>query len=306
MLGLIRVALCALSVVGASSVGWAQILPPPLAQAGESSSASVAAAPEEASGSTRTDNWFRENFSVSAGVKIWLAKWQVPLLVNLNTGSTGIISSNFSPMVGPTITGSVRLRTSEWFNSGFVNFTWLQSDGFNFDPTVATDPTGNVNVPVLFEGNRRDYTLSGGISVYKGIGIFGGYYNTQQRFSNSPLFGGGNANFRIRGPIIGVFGSSSVSERVGLYGNVAVGFLKYLAGPESGNFNAPGAQAYSSEVGLNIAGPEFGRLATTFQVGFRAQVISINTNNGLAPAAPGDQHRNDITWGPTFAFLGTF
>ena len=304
-----------LVVVGSLIVVWgpgdaqAQSFPEPLAaQAAESAPASMTAAPDSESSPSQSGSSWIDRFSVSAGIKIWLAKWQVPVQ---SFSTTGTLTTDWSPMIGPTVTVSARLRDSDWLSAAFANFTWLQSDGFDFDPARLNPDGLGINVfDGAFEAKRRDYTISAGVTVYKGVGLFAGYYNTQQRFSfsGSTVPGGapvsGTDDFRIRGPIVGVFGSSGFNERVGLYGNAAFGILNYQTGPASQSFTASGAQAWSTEVGLNIAGPDVWKFGTTFQVGFRAQVISINVPNPLT--IPGEQHRNDITWGPTFAFMGSF
>lgn len=301
--------LCASVVLGAGS-GWAQTLFGPTMQIPDPSGSAVPAPPDQPVSSSGMRTWFQENFSVSAGVKVWLAKWQVPTVAP-GAGSVLQTTTNFSPMVGPTITAAAKLRDSNWFNSAFANFTYLYSDGFDLAKNTGAIPTGPATIAladVTGDAKRRDYTISAGITVYKGIGLFAGYYNTQQRFNltttqvfptvGAPQSGGGD--FRIRGPLVGIFGSSALTERVGLYGNAAMGFLHYQAGPASDGFRA-NAQAWSSEVGLNIAGPEVGKFGTTFQIGFRAQVISIRE-----PETTTTIYRNDITWGPTFAFMGTF
>ncbi len=301
--------LCA-SVAWGAGPGWAQTLFGPTMQAPDPSAAAVPAPPDEPVSGSGMRSWFQERFSVSAGVKVWLAKWQVPT-VSPGSGSVLQSTTNWSPMVGPTVTASARLREGNWMNSAFVNFTYLYSGGFDLAKNtgaIPVPPSSIALADVTGDAKRRDYTISAGVTVYKGVGLFAGYYNTQQRFNltaqqtfptvGPPQTGGGD--FRIRGPLVGIFGSSALTERVGLYGNAAMGFLHYQAGPASDGFRA-NAQAWSSEVGLNIAGPDLWKFGTTFQVGFRTQVISIRE-----PDTTTTIYRNDITWGPTFAFMGTF
>ncbi len=314
MRGALRIVLVvAVSALSGWMEGWAQTLPPVAVQgAVDAPAVSVPAAPQAGSSSSRLGNWFRENVSVAAGVKVWLAKWQVPLDAN---GVVQTSTSDWTPMVGPTITASARLREGEWLNSAFANFTWLQSGGFEFDPLVSINNSPPSFNQANLDAKRRDYTLSAGVTIWRGLGIFAGYYNTQQRLAQSgdrrpgdppgaPIAFSDNQDFRIRGPIIGVFGSSSLSERIGLYGNAAFGILNYQT---STSFTASGTQAWATEFGMNITGPDVWKFATAFQIGFRAQVISINApNSNPQLTVPGDRHRNDITWGPTFAFMGTF
>lgn len=295
--------LCATVVLGAGP-GLAQTLYGPAMQTQDSSESLVPTLPDQPVSSSGMRAWFQENFSATAGVKVWLAKWQVPTVA---TGSVLQSTTNFSPMIGPTITASAKLRDSNWFNSAFANFTYLYSSGFDLAKNTGPIQTGPSTLgltEVTGDAKRRDYTISAGMAIYRGFGLFAGYYNTQQRFSltetqvfptvGPPQASGGD--FRIRGPLVGIFGSTALTERVGLYGNVAMGFLHYMTSSFRAN-----AQAWSNEVGLNIAGPEVGKFGTTFQIGFRTQIISIRE-----PETTSTIYRNDITWGPTFAFMGVF
>jgi hypothetical protein len=308
-------AFLAVVVLGTAALASAQGGESAGAAASESSSMAIDQAPQPAGESSRAGGWFRDHVSLSAGIKLWLAKWQ-----NSGISSSGGIvtsTSEWAPLWGPTVTASVRLADRDWFNSVFANFTWLQARGIDFDPSNTSCVTGCGSLgihDVDFDtrANRRDYTISGGLSIWKGLGVFAGYYNTQQNFTltgvrNFPLPSGpesAETNLRIRGPIVGVFGTTALSESVGLYGNVAYGILNYQSNFGSVSTPFTGTQAWSSELGVNISGPEIAMITPVFQIGFRAQVISINTNNPLN--LPGDQHRNDITWGPTFSLMASF
>ncbi len=126
----------------------------------------------------------------------------------------------------------------------------------------------------------------------------------QQRFSGQSLTLNVPAreSVWISGPIIGVFGSGTVSGPVKAYGNLALGF--YDEHSDAGGQKRVTANAvtgYSAEMGLSLDGPSLktgaGQIASAIQMGFRAQIININNS----PTA-----NNDITWGPTFQVIARF
>jgi hypothetical protein len=246
-----------------------------------------------------------DRFSFDAGLKFWVAKWQPAGFVT--TGTTSVNASRTSDttaMLGPSLTGTVRVRDDEWFNSVSVNFTWLQAGGFDFSPMGF-----NNSIPIdQTSATRRDYSIVAALSVWRGFGIFAGYYNMQQRFnSQSPsgFFPGlRQETVYISGPLIGFFGSGTVTGPLKAYGNLAIGFYD-----EKSNNNptgtvqttAKGVQGYSAEFGLSLDGPSIGTglgsIGSAVQMGFRAQIINVN-NSPLA--------NNDVTWGPTFQVVVRF
>ncbi|HMU55403.1 MAG TPA: hypothetical protein PKA61_10365 [Nitrospira sp.] len=245
-----------------------------------------------------------DRFSLDAGLKFWVAKWQPAGFVN--TGGVGVNSSRTSDttaMMGPSITGTVRLRDDEWLNSASVNFTWLQAGGFDFSPMGF-----NNGVPIdQTSATRRDYSIVAALSIWRGFGVFAGYYNMQQRFSSqfpTAITGPAHETVYISGPLIGFFGSGTVSGPLKAYGNLAIGFYDEKSNNNpSGTVQttAKGVQGYSGEFGLSLDGPSLktglGSIGSAIQAGFRAQVINVNAN-GLA--------NNDVTWGPTFQVVARF
>ena len=247
-----------------------------------------------------------DRFSFDAGLKFWVAKWQPAGFVGTGNNTVQVNTSRTSDttaMLGPSLTGSMRVRDDEWFNSVSVNFTWLQAGGFDFSPTgtnngVRIDQTS---------ATRRDYSIVAALSVWRGFGFFAGYYNMQQRFSSqfsTSITGPLHETVYISGPLIGFFGSGTVSGPLKAYGNLAIGFYD-----EKSNNNPSGTvqttakavQGYSGEFGLSLDGPSLntglGSIGSAVQMGFRAQVINVNTN-GFA--------NNDVTWGPTFQVVARF
>src|SRR5215831_1279633 len=248
-----------------------------------------------------------DRFSFDAGLKFWVAKWQPAGFVTVNGGTTSFNvsrTSDTTAMMGPSLTGTVRVRDDEWFNSVSVNFTWLQAGGFDFSPMgsnngVPTDQTS---------ATRRDYSIVAALSVWRGFGFFAGYYNMQQRFtahSPSGFFPSPTQEtVYISGPLIGFFGSGTVAGPLKAYGNLAIGFYNQKSNNNpSGTVQTTdkGDQGYSAEFGLALDGPSLrtgiGSIGSAVMMGYRMQVI----NNNLGPLA-----NNDVTWGPTFQVVARF
>ena len=128
------------------ALGWSQMGPVGKETIADNPTDAVSPAPSEASSPSERLDWLRENVTLSAGLKIWVAHWQAPLFTSVNTigqGLTNISQTNATaPMLGPTVTLSTNLRDSEWLNSAFVNFTWLQAGGFEFDPIQQAPAVG--------------------------------------------------------------------------------------------------------------------------------------------------------------------
>jgi len=253
------------------------------------------------------DPLFGDRLTLKVGYKVWMAKWQAQQAATTTGAQTQANSDHPSYMNGPTITGILKLRDSEWFNAAVFNFTWLH-DGFDFAEQSAT---GN-----HFFANRRDYTLTAGLAIWQGFGVFGGYYNSRQEFTNNPNQGGGFAPSRhprsVEGPIIGVFGSLPASERLSLYGNLAYAQLKFKGSCFLPNFCAEteSAQGWMNEVGFTVQGPRAWKIGTELQMGFRAQIIQknfgINATGGGATGSTNQQPLHDLTYGPIFAINAVF
>ena len=202
-------------------------------------------------------------------------------------------------MMGPSLTGSMRVRDDEWFNSVSVNFTWLQAGGFDFSPTgtnngVRIDQTS---------ATRRDYSIVAALSVWRGFGFFAGYYNMQQRHSSTqPSPFPPHDTVWISGPLVGFFGSGTVAGPLKAYGNLAIGFYDEKSNT-SGTVQttAKAVQGYSAEFGLSLDGPSLrtglGAIGSAVMMGFRTQIINVNL---------GQLSNNDTTWGPTFQVVARF
>ncbi len=234
-------------------------------------------------------------------MKFWVAKWQA---AGFARGINASRTSDTTALMGPSITGSYKLRDDEFMNRLSVNFTWLQAGGFDFSSFGNNVEPGFPGPTDHTSATRRDYSISGALSIWRGFGIFGGYYHMQQRFSSQllTLAGPAKESVWISGPFVGVFGSGAIAGPVSAYGNLALGFYDENSNASGQNqVKANGVTGYSAEMGLSFDGPgvdtRAGRIGSAIQVGFRAQIININN----APLA-----NNDITWGPTFQVVARF
>lgn len=248
---------------------------------------------------------FGDRFTLKAGYKVWVAKWQAQASA-VPTSQTQVNSDHPSAMNGPTVTGILKLRESAWFNSAFINFTW-QRDGFDF--------AEQFNSGDHFFANRRDYSITGGVAIWEGLGIFAGYYDSRQEFTNQPNAPGSTVERHprsLRGPIFGIFANVPMSERVSFYGNLAYAQLKFRGIQVPPNFIADtnSAQGWMNEIGVSVTGPRVWRIGTELQLGFRAQIIQKNFGAGAtggAPPAGTNQHPlHDLTYGPVFAVNAVF
>jgi len=251
------------------------------------------------------DPLFGDRFTLKAGYKVWLAKWQAQAGAT-TTSQNQVNTDHPAALNGPTITGILKLRDSEWLNAAFVNFTWLR-DGVDFAEQTQTGSH--------FFANRRDYSITAGLTIWQGFGIFGGYYNSRQEFTNQPNSGTA-VNPRhprlLEGPILGVFGSIPASERVALYGNLAYAQLKFKGSCFSPSVCAEteSVQGWMNEVGLTITGPRVWKIGTELQLGFRAQIVQKNfgrnATGGTSPSATDQQPLHDLTYGPIFTLNAVF
>ena len=257
--------------------------------------------PADSPGDQQTDKRILgDRFSFDAGLKFWVAKWQPGGVLSNGTTQVNLSrTSDTTAMMGPSLTGSVRVRDDEWFNSVSVNFTWLQAGGFDFSPIAVSN-----GIPVdQTSATRRDYSIVAALSVWRGFGFFAGYYNMQQRHSSTqPSPFPPHDTVWISGPLVGFFGSGTVAGPLKAYGNLAIGFYDEKSNT-SGTVQttAKAVQGYSAEFGLSLDGPSLrtglGAIGSAVMMGFRTQIINVNL---------GQLSNNDTTWGPTFQVVARF
>jgi len=65
-----------------------------------------------------------DRFSLDAGLKIWVAKWQA---AGFARGISASRTSDTTALMGPSVTGSFKIRDEEFLNRISVNFTWLEA-----------------------------------------------------------------------------------------------------------------------------------------------------------------------------------
>jgi hypothetical protein len=196
-----------------------------------------------------------------------------------------------------------------------VSYQYLNA-GFGFHQYGDTSAGGLSNS--LASALRTDTTVSVSIPVYKGYGVFGGFYHSYQRFqfARRGFNSGREATLRFKGPIVGLFGSQPIPDtRASLYGNLGVGWLTVHPAQPDGQgtntlFSTDSVMAYSVETGVNYGLPEFWKIKTSAQIGFRAQVLQQTFGAsccGFTGAnAAFDRRSNDILWGPTFMLAAGF
>src|SRR5215467_9069399 len=125
--------------------------------------------PADSPGDQQTDKRILgDRFSFDAGLKFWVAKWQPAGFVSVTppggatTTVNGSRTSDTTAMIGPSLTGTLRIRDDEWLNSVSVNFTWLEAGGFDFSPVGLSN-----GVPIdQTSAIRRDYSIVAALSVW--------------------------------------------------------------------------------------------------------------------------------------------
>ena len=249
------------------------------------------------------ESLFGDRFTVKAGYKVWVANWQAQASSSVN-GQNQVNNDHPSAMNGPTVTAILKIQDSRWFNGGFVNFTWLH-DGFDFAEQSESSPH--------FFANRRDYSITGGITVFEGFGIFAGYYNSRQEFTNRPNQSGSLVTRHPRlleGPMMGAFFSVPVSEHIGFYGNVAYALLNFSGSivPPNNISQTDSVQGWMNEVGVTLTGPRIWKVGTELQMGFRAQIVLKHFGRSATGGPNGTDQLplHDLTYGPIFAINAVF
>lgn len=270
---------------------------------------------------------FGDRLSLKVGYKVWVARWQTtgnPIaFTSANTGPGGLnqVTSTDSVMSGPSGSIRLKLRNGSWFNSLIGGFTFLNS-GFDFREIGSIEEGAGRSV-TKENAMRKDYTATIGLSIYESVGIFAGYYWSEQQFTirntstfptGPPLASTTFASRELQGPIFGLYGSAPISERVSFYGNMAYALLRLRSneGVRQGELSTPGlntdaVQGWAAEVGTTIRGPNIWKIGTDLQIGFRGQMI-LKTfgQNAPSPSRLSGTFGNDVTWGPTFTISATF
>ncbi len=194
-------------------------------------------------------NW-EEDFSVTAGVKVWMNEWRQDFFFN-----SGIFDSN-AFQVGSFSVSNPNAKTSDLEATPIpqlsIRYKWLFATGsyfsktnYRFEPILSNSAvffdqvsgfTQN-NVLIQTSADRYEYDFSGGIYIHPNIAILGGYKRIQQNFVQNvtntvtDLFGTNtfsgtfNNSINVTGPTIGIAGSVPIGSGFGMYANYAHGFM---------------------------------------------------------------------------------
>lgn len=262
---------------------------------------------------------FGDRLSLKAGYKVWVARWQTSTTSsNFEsspvTGGTRQNTTHDSVMSGPSATARLALRDSPWFNSLVASFTFLNA-GFDFQTTGFERIATRSELQREYQdATRKDYTATLGLSIWESLGLFAGYYWSEQQFTidnQSQTFGGrplhtrSNPRRELQGPLVGIYASGPVNDRFSLYGNVAYALLN-LRSDEPG-FNTTNVQGWALEIGTSVRGPQIWKIRTELQLGFRGQMIlKTFRENQPERGSPANNFTNDVTWGPTFTVSAIF
>lgn len=272
-----------------------------------------------------------DKFKLKVGYKVWAAYWSAPRVLSADgSSSSQFESKGVMALSGPAATLTYTIRENDWLNSAFLSFSWLNG-GTNFQPIQGFDNTAApATTTIQTEAAlRRDYNITAGLAIWRGIGIHAGYYNKRDQFNGdvvtSTLSGAPVSSFNqdsahitrtIDGPLIGLFGNTELTERVNMYGNLSYAILNFNTRPKDsgqcfivfGCSQTSNAYGYSGEFGAHLIGPAIWKITPELQIGYRFQVIQAN----LSGVAVSNQHVvgpstvNDLTHGPIFTVSARF
>lgn len=247
------------------------------------------------------ETWLGDKVSLDVGYKVWLAKWQSWSAFATNQtspgGTTGPnqITSSFEPLQGPEATLTL-------FNRLVLNAQYLNSSFGFHDAGTNNTGSGGTSVGV----SRNDFTLTAGVRVWRGFGVFAGYYQQIQHWEP-------DQSFRIKGPVAGVFGTVPLSETpFSVYGNFRLGWQTLHTGepgsqPIAPNLRTENVKQYAGELGVHYTGPTLWKVGTSAQVGFRYMVLEETFGPRVIAGVQNPSTRiNEITWGPTFMVSAKF
>lgn len=237
--------------------------------------------------------------SIDAGLKVWVATWQAPLLFVTATGDPIVMKTQSVALLGPTLTAAFKTSDSAWFHHVYFNATYLTNGStFDFDYSK-TNPGFNPFTSV--KADRQDVNLIAGMNVYGGLGVYAGYFGSFQdiKYTSTTT---NTLNREINAFVAGLSGSSALSDYVDLRGNVGVAVGTYQFTPQGAATSAPkDLYGWSTEVGMRFhtGGEKFNPYV---YLGMRIQEYEVPTK-----LSNGQVLRNaDITYGPMLQIGGQF
>jgi hypothetical protein len=207
---------------------------------------------------------WRQDFSVTVGVKIWINDWQRDSFLSSGVRTTGttiplpgdvdVFSEDTSPDnqesdIEPVPIPQISARY-KWL---FVTGSYYAKTGFDFDDTRATtsarvDTNGDGVLDsgaqsITFfstSGDRYEWDASGGIYIHPYVALLGGYKKVRQEIDSfltqeivdlatGETIGIGTrrsfSDIDIEGPTIGIAASVPIGGGFGVYASYAHGFL---------------------------------------------------------------------------------
>ena len=266
---------------------------------------------------------------IDIGLKTWVATWQAPLLFVPTSAGTNAITTTPTIMTGPTLTAALKTSDSPWFNHLFANFTYMTSAGdFDFNYSKVNQSgvsTTGAALPGTFipfksiKADRSDLNFIVGTNVYRGLGIFGGYFNSSQTLkftqftspATSTATTSTNVDRTIDAFIFGISASGDLSENLDFRGNLAgaAGSLKYT----NLSPNAEPLIGWSSEVGLKLHGHFTRKFEPYLYLGFRVQdyesqykLTQATRLAGVNVTTTQTLSYQDLTYGPVFQIGAQF
>jgi hypothetical protein len=214
-----------------------------------------------------------QDFTVSAGLKVWNTRWQTFTYRNANDGSRVLSQVEFE--TEPVLLPLLSLRWGQWLASAAA----YQS----------TDHQAVVNPS---DDRREEFDANIGYAVLPNAVLTLGY----KRLSQSA----GRENYKLAGPVLGLSASAPLGGAVSLYGTFALGRLK-----PKGTVDLD-ADYRLLEAGLAYTlGLDRWARSLSFTLGWRNQVLI--SKNALSP--PRDtvtRDAKDLTEGVTLGAVLSF
>jgi len=239
--------------------------------------------------------------SFDAGLKVWVATWQAPLLFITATGDPIVMKTQSVALLGPTLTMGIKTSDSDWFHHVFFNATYL-TNGSTFDFNYSkTNPGFNPFTSV--KADRQDVNLIVGANIYGGLAAYMGYFGSFQDIKYKTATTTSTTNREINAFVLGLSGKEALSDHVDLKGNVGLALGSYTFIPSGGTASAPkDLYGWSSEVGINFHSGGGKKFDPYLYLGMRVQEYEVPTK-----LSNGQTLRNaDITFGPMFQIGAQF
>lgn len=200
-----------------------------------------------------------DGISVSLGLKTWISTWATP---DVTPGAVSLrsVNSGSETAVIPQLTGRYR----NWFVSGST----LLSTRYQFSDSLSS-----------FSATRNEWDVNAGYFLLPGLALSVGYKNVE--LDNRGV------EFKVNGATLGLSGTAPISERVGLYGNLATGINQKIE--SSGTRLDNDYTLFEGGLSYSFSNVGFAKnLAIT--AGYRAQIIKVKPPTPVAGELKEDTH----------------